>query len=212
MKLDRAKKQAFVDELAGKLATAECVYLTDFTGLNVERMTQLRSKLRASSVEYVVVKNTLARRALAGTAAAGLDELLEGASAFALGQADAVAAAKALTDFSKDGDLPRIKGGVVAGQIMGAAEIRRLAMLPRREVLLAQLVGSMKSPLNGFVLVLTGVLGKFVRTVDALRAQKAERGENGSAPASPEPEAAVGQREEAPAASEEAGESPEIQA
>jgi large subunit ribosomal protein L10 len=175
MKMDRAKKQEFVDELAGKLAAAQCVYLTDFTGLDVERLTQLRSRLRAASVDYVVVKNTLARRAIAGTAAEPLDGLLEGPTAFAVSAADVVAAARALTDFSKDTDLPRIKGGVIAGRIVGHDEIRRLATLPGREVLLGRVAGSMKSPIGGLVFVLAGIVGKFVRTVDALRVQKAER-------------------------------------
>ena len=174
MKMDRSKKAAFVEELAGKLAEAQCVYLTDFTGLDVERITLLRSKLRASSVEYVVVKNTLARRAIAGTAAAVLEPFLEGPTAFAVGRADLVQAARVLTDFSKDTNVPRIKGGVIAGRIVGVEEIRRLASLPGREVLLARLAGSMKSPLSGLVFVLAGVLGKFVRTVEALRVQRAE--------------------------------------
>jgi large subunit ribosomal protein L10 len=172
--MERARKQEFVEGLAGKLAGAQCVYVTDFTGLDVERITLLRSKLRASHVDYVVVKNTLARRAIAGTLAEPLQDLLEGPTAFALGRADVVAAAKALTDFAKDGDLPRIKGGVVAGRIVSQDEIRRLAALPGREVLLSQMVGSLKSPIQGFVYVLSGLLSKFVRTLDAVRAQRAE--------------------------------------
>ena len=172
--MERVRKQEFIEGLAGKLAGAQCVYVTDFTGLDVERITQLRSKLRASNVEYVVVKNTLARRAIAGTTAEPLEGLLEGPTAFAVGRADVVAAAKVLTDFAKIGDLPRIKGGVVAGRIVSLDEIRRLAALPAREVLLSQMVGSLKSPIQGFVFVLSGLLLKFVRTVDALRAQKAE--------------------------------------
>jgi large subunit ribosomal protein L10 len=173
--MERARKQEFVEGLAGKLAGAQCVYVTDFTGLDVERITLLRSKLRASDVDYVVVKNTLARRAIAGTVAEPLGGLLEGPTAFALGRADVVAAAKVLTDFAKDGDLPRIKGGVVAGRIVSQDEIRRLAALPAREVLLSQMLGSLRSPIQGFVFVLSGLLAKFVRTVDAVRAQKAER-------------------------------------
>jgi large subunit ribosomal protein L10 len=172
--MERAQKQQFVEGLAGKLAVAECVYVTDFTGLDVERMTQLRSKLRGSNAEYVVVKNTLARRAIAGTSAEALGSLLEGPTAFALSRADVVAAARALTDFAKEGDLPRLKGGIVAGRIVGIDEIRRLASLPGREALLSQIVGSLKSPIQGLVYVLSGVLSMFVRTVDALRAQKAE--------------------------------------
>ncbi len=202
--MERARKQEFVEDLAGKLAGAQCVYVTDFTGLDVERITQLRSKLRASSVEYVVVKNTLARRAIAGTAAEPLEGLLEGPTAFALGRADVVAAAKVLTDFAKDGDLPRIKGGVVAGRIVSLDEIRRLAALPAREVLLSHMVGSLKSPIQGFVFVLSGLLLKFVRTVDALRAQKADREEAALAAVETQSAEASVREDEAAASGEQA--------
>lgn len=183
MKLDRRKKETFVDDLARRLGEAQCVVLTDFTGLDVERLTQLRSKLRASAVDYVVVKNTLARRAIAGTPAAALEELLQGASAFALGRADVVAAARVLTDFSKETSLPRIKGGLVGDRFLGVAEIQRLATLPGREVLLSRVLGSLQSPVSGFVFVLAGILAKFVRTVDAVRAQRVAAGEGTEAAA-----------------------------
>lgn len=193
--MDRTKKTAFVEDLSGKLSGASFVYVTDFAGLDVERLTLLRSRLRAAQVEYVVVKNTLARRALEGTAAAALAEMLEGPNAFALSAGDPVAAAKVLTDFAKDGDRPKIKGGVVEGRVLGLAEIRRLATLPPREVLLARVVGGMKAPVGGLVYVLAGLLGKFVRTVDAVRAQREQSGGPTAAtetapPAAATPEAA----------------------
>jgi large subunit ribosomal protein L10 len=180
MKADRTRKSAFVGELSDKLADASFVYVTDFTGLDVERLTRLRRALRAASVEYVVVKNTLARRALEGTSAAALAELLEGPSAFALSRADAVAAAKVLADFARDGDLPRLKGGVIAGRRLEVADIRRLATLPGREVLLGRALGTMRAPVAGLAVVLGGLLAKFVRTVDAVRAARAEAGGDGA--------------------------------
>jgi large subunit ribosomal protein L10 len=198
MKADRTRKSAFVGELSDKLADASFVYVTDFTGLDVERLTRLRRALRAASVEYVVVKNTLARRALEGTSAAALAELLEGPSAFALSRADAVAAAKVLADFAKDGDLPRLKGGVVAGRRLEVADIRRLATLPSREVLLGRALGTMRAPVAGLAVVLGGLLAKFVRTVDAVRAARAEAGGDGAeAPAAAGGDPAAGS--EAPA-------------
>lgn len=187
MKTDRSRKSAFVGDLAKKLADASVVYVTDFTGLDVERMTRLRRALRGASVEYVVVKNTLARRALEGTSAAGLAELLEGPSAFALSRADAAAAARVLADFAKDGNLPRLKGGVVEGRRLEVADIRRLATLPGREVLLARALGTMRAPVAGLAVVLGGLLAKFVRTVDAVRAARAEAAGDAAA-AGPEPE------------------------
>jgi large subunit ribosomal protein L10 len=193
MKADRTRKSAFVGELSDKLADASFVYVTDFTGLDVERLTRLRRALRAASVEYVVVKNTLARRALEGTSAAALAELLEGPSAFALSRADAVAAAKVLADFARDGDLPRLKGGVIAGRRLEVADIRRLATLPGREVLLGRALGTMRAPVAGLAVVLGGLLAKFVRTVDAVRAARAEAGGDGAeAPAAAGGDAAAG--------------------
>jgi large subunit ribosomal protein L10 len=190
VKTDRTRKSAFVGELADKLADASFVYVTDFTGLDVERLTRLRRALRSASVEYVVVKNTLARRALEGTSAAALAELLEGPSAFALSRADAVAAAKVLADFARDGDVPRLKGGVVAGRRLEVADIRRLATLPGREVLLGLALGTMRAPVAGLAVVLGGLLAKFVRTLDAVRAARAEAGGAGTEVGVPAPSGA----------------------
>jgi large subunit ribosomal protein L10 len=172
-KMRIAAKEEVVARLSQRLAGAKCVYLTDFTGLNVASMTELRRRLAEAQVDYVVVKNTLARRALSDGAYESLIAHLEGANAFAVSRADIVVAAKILTDFAKERERPKIKAGVIEGQVVSIDDIRRIAGLPPREVLLAQLMGSAQAPIAGVVTILSGLLSKFVRTVDALRAQKA---------------------------------------
>lgn len=167
-----AQKEQVVESLSRRLEGARCLYVTDFTGLDVAAMTELRRRLSEAGVEFLVVKNTLARRALSGSAFEPLVAQLEGPSGFAVSRDDVVVAAKVLTDFAREREKPQIKGGVIEGQVVSIEEIRRIASLPPREVLLAQLVGSAKSPIAGLVFTLHGLLAKFVRTVDALRAQR----------------------------------------
>lgn len=183
-----AEKEQSVEELGRRLAEAKCLYVTDFTGLDVAAMTELRRRLADAEVEYMVVKNTLARRALAGSAFEALVADLEGPNAFAVSRSDVVAAAKILSEFERDRDKPRIKAGVIEGAVVSMAEIHRIASLPSREVLLAQILGSARAPMVGLVGILHGLLAKFVRTVDAVRAQKEASGEP-EAPAEPAAEA-----------------------
>src|SRR5688500_11415348 len=133
--MQRVQKEQVVERLGERLEEAGCLYLTDFTGLDVEAMTELRRRLTAASVEYIVVKNTLARRALAGGRYDGLTEHLSGANAFALAGEDVVTAAKILTDFAREREKPRIKGGAIEGKVVSLDEIRRIAELPPREQL-----------------------------------------------------------------------------
>ena len=111
----KEQKQNVVTGLVTRLRRSPTVYVTDFTGLNVAKLTDLRRKLRAAGVEYVVVKNTLARRALLEAQVSGLELHLTGATALVLGGADGMAAAKVLTDFAKEHQKPAIKGALVEG-------------------------------------------------------------------------------------------------
>jgi large subunit ribosomal protein L10 len=147
------------------------VYVTDFAGLNVAQVSDLRRRLRSAGVEYVVVKNTLARRALAGATVAGLDAHLRGNTALAL-SADAGAAAKVLSEFAKEFQKPQVKGGVVDGRAVTAEQVRRLAALPPREVLLAELGAAMQAPLAGFVGALSALLTQFAGALEALKTQR----------------------------------------
>lgn len=182
--MQKAQKREVVAELSERLGAAKCLYLTDFTGLDVAAITELRRRLTDAQVEYVVVKNTLARRALSGGPYEGLSEHLGGPNAFAMSNEDVVTAAKILTDFAKEREKPQIRAGAIEGRVVSIDEIRRIAELPPRDELLAQMVGYAKAPMAGLVYTLNGLLAKFVRTVDALREQKAS-----AEPAAAEPEA-----------------------
>lgn len=199
--MQKVHKERIVRDLESRLGEAKCLYLTDFTGLDVAAITELRRKLSEAEVEYVVVKNTLARRALAGGPYDDLAGSLEGPSAFAMSGTDVVSPAKILTEFAREtDDRPRIKAGAIEGKVVSLEEIRRIAALPPREELLARLVGSVRSPLAGLVWTLHGLLTQFVRTVDAVRA----RAEAEAPPAVPESQVEAPAPEEAPAVDEAA--------
>ena len=172
MTTTKAEKQESVQTLVGQLKKAPTIYVTDFTGLNVARMTDLRRKLRAAGVEYVVVKNTLALRAFGEAKVAGLDDHLAGPTALVLGGADPVAAAKVLTDFAKEDQKPAIRIGLVEGKTVTPAQVKQLAALPSKPELLAQLGGALQAPLAGFVGVANGLLYMMVGALEALQTKR----------------------------------------
>ena len=170
--MNRSEKQAAIDVLAAKLQGARSIYVTDYAGLNVHHVTELRRRLRRAGVEYLVVKNTLALRALESTRIAGLDGHFAGPTALALTATDAAAAAKVLTEFAREFQKPAVRAAVVDGHEVSPEQVKRLAQLPPREVLLGQLAGALRAPLAGFVGALTGLLSTFVGAVEALRSQR----------------------------------------
>jgi large subunit ribosomal protein L10 len=168
--MKRTEKEQLVTELTDKLKGATAVYYTDFTGLNVKRMTDLRRRFRKAGVEYVVIKNTLALRAVNESGLAG--SRLRGPTGLVVGT-DPVAAAKVLTDFARENDQkPDIKGGLLDGRQIGVDQVKALASLPSREQMLAELAGGLQAPLAGFVGALNGLLYMFAGALDALRTQR----------------------------------------
>jgi large subunit ribosomal protein L10 len=165
-------KQPVVQEIKGKLEASKGAVLTDYRGLNVAEVTELRTKLREVGVEYKVVKNTLARIAANEIGIEGLDGYLEGPTAIAYGIEDAVAPAKVLSEFAKAHKNLEIKAGILEGKVIDLNGVKALADLPSREVLLAKLLGSMQSPLYGMANVLQGNLRNLVYVLDAVRKTK----------------------------------------
>jgi large subunit ribosomal protein L10 len=150
--MKRTEKEQLVSELRGKMDGATALYFTDFTGLNVKRMTELRRRLRKAGVEYVVIKNTLALRAVSESGLTG--GTLKGPTGVVVSR-DPSAAAKVLVDFAKENEQrPRVKGGLVEGASVTEAEVKKLASLPTREVALAQFAGAMNGVLMVFALAL----------------------------------------------------------
>jgi large subunit ribosomal protein L10 len=167
--MKRTDKEALVTELRTKMKGAKALYYTDFTGLNVKQMTDLRRRLRKGGVEYVVIKNSLALRAVNQSGLTGTK--LKGPTGIVISK-DPVTAAKVLTDFAKEFEKPQVKGGLLDGRAIDKAQIAKLATMPSREQLLANLGAALQSPLAGFAGALNGVLSTFAGALEALRAQR----------------------------------------
>jgi len=168
----RAEKGTSIAEFREKLSGVRGAVLTDFRGLSVADITELRSLLRKSEVEYRVVKNTLARLAVKDTGLEGLAAYFEGPTAIAISRKDAVAASKVLTTWGKSRPTFTIKGGVVEGRVVGSAEIAELAAVPPREVLLARMAGALQAPFTGLVRVLAVHLLGLACALDQVRQKK----------------------------------------
>jgi large subunit ribosomal protein L10 len=137
------QKESEVDALVEKIKTAKLVLLTDYRGINVEDVTNLRATLRKTKSEYKVIKNNITRRALEKCGVEGLEDTLEGPTAVILDNEDYLEPAKAIYNFAKDNDFYKIKGGIIEGKVMTAEEIITLAKLPSRETLLGMLAGAL---------------------------------------------------------------------
>lgn len=157
------QKKEEVSALAAKIKEAKLVLLTDYRGINVEDVTNLRTELRNTNAEYKVIKNNITRRALAECGIEGLEDKLVGPTAVILSNEDYLEPTKAIYKFSKDNDFYKIKGGVIEGKVMTAEEIITLAKLPSKETLLSMLAGA-----------LLGNISKFAVALDQVRAQKEE--------------------------------------
>src|SRR5215208_7882273 len=168
--MKRSERQELVNELSQKIKGAQALYYTDFTGLNVKRMTDLRRRLRKAGVEYVVIKNTLALRAVNESGLVG--EPLKGPTGLVFGT-DPVAAAKVLSDFAREFEQkPAVKGGLLEGKQIDTAQVKQLASLPSREQMLADLGAGLQSPMAAFVGALSGLLTMFAGALDALKSQR----------------------------------------
>ena len=170
-------KQAVVAQLKEQLESAKGVVLTSYKGLTVAQDTELRRELREAGVSYHVVKNTMLRIAAKEAGIEGIEEHLEGTTAFAFSTEDAVAPAKVICGFIKKNKLEdavvlTVKVGMVEGKVIGVDEVKALAALPSREELIAKLLGSMNAPISNTVNVLQGVIRNAVYVLDAIRSQK----------------------------------------
>ena len=175
MGLSLEQKQAAVSEVQTRLAGAQTLIVAEYRGLNVERVTQLRSKAREAGVYLRVLKNTLARRAVQGTPFEKLTDQLVGPLMYGISQ-DPVAGAKVLSEFAKENELFVIKAGAMPNAMMSVQDIKALAQLPSRDELLATLLGTLQAPMAKLVRTLNEVPGKFVRTVAAYRDAKEKSG------------------------------------
>lgn len=170
--MNRKDKAQIVADLHERLAKAQIVVLTDYKGLNVAAITDLRRKLTEANIDYRVVKNTLIRRAAADTDAALMSEHFIGPSALALGYEDPVAPAKVLTEFAADNDKLEIKIAVMEGKVIDMAGIKALSSLPSKEVLLSQLLSAMNGVPTNLVRALNDVPVRLLNVLQAIKDQK----------------------------------------
>ena len=169
-----AEKIKVVEELNGVFLKAKSAVLADYQGIDALGLTQLRRHMRASSVDFRVVKNTLARQAAKDTAFELLSEDFKGPVSMVVSFEDAVAPAKALAEFAKSGapKSPKVICGVVEGKKVSAEEVKAIAGLPSKEVLLSQMLAVFNGPTTNFAGVFSGLLRKLVGTLDAVREKK----------------------------------------
>jgi large subunit ribosomal protein L10 len=175
MGLNRNEKSAVIEEVVAQRASGSSVIVAEDRGLEVGAITVLRKRARENGVYLRVLKNTLARRAIAGTPFEGLTGSLVGPLIYGI-SSDPVAPAKVLNDFAKGNDKLVLKSGCLPNVKLSAADVQALAMMPSREELLARLLGTLQAPATKFVRTLNEVPGKFVRALAAVQRQKEEAG------------------------------------
>ena len=200
----RPEKVAVVTEVKERLGRADAALLTEYRGLNVAAMAELRRALRAAGGDYKIYKNTLARLGARSAGIDTLDEMLTGPTAIAFVEGDAAAVAKALRDYARVNPALVVKGGLLGQRVLTANEVTALADLPSREVILAQLAGALQAPIAQFASLLAALPRNFAYGLKALIDQQ------GGAPAEePSGEAA---QEDSEAAHEDSGAAPEPEA
>lgn len=171
----RKEKEEVIIKIHDEIEASRLVVLTTFTGLDVEKMTNLRTALRKTDSNYRVVKNTLMKRAAEGTALAKLEEQFHGSSALIFCKGEPMEPCKILKDFAREQTAITIKGGVLDRRAVSREQIDAVATLPSREVLLAKLLFLMKAPHQGLVNVLVGVPQKFTRVIEEIRKKKEDQ-------------------------------------
>ena len=168
----RPEKEAAVAELTREFESAQGIYLADFTGLTVEAVEELRSLLYSEGVSYRVVKNTLARRAAVGSNRGDLGRYFKGPTAVAISTTDPVTPARILVKFVKQHEKPALKAGFVEGRVLAPQEVQGVAALPPKEVLYAQFLGALQSPMVKVLFALNGVAGNLVRALSEVQKKK----------------------------------------
>jgi large subunit ribosomal protein L10 len=173
----RNEKEAVIAEVAQLLTSTENVYVSDYRGLTVAQLSELRAKLRESGARFTVVKNSLGGIAAERADRGGIKEMLSGPTAVTFCGEDLVGAAKALVEFARAHPQLEVRGGLLESSVIDASGVKALASLPTRNVLVAQVVGTMAAPLTGLVTVLQGTISGFVRALNQVAEQRSAAGE-----------------------------------
>lgn len=166
------QKIELVEKYSEKFKDAKGIYLADFSGMDVHTVTAMRKQFRESEIEYKVLKNRLAKRALNNAGISELDEYLKGVNAYIIDYADPVSPAKIIKDFNKKKEILQLRAVFVEGKVLSSEEAKKLADLPSREALLSQFVGLLQAPMTKFAGTLQASMQKLVRTLDAVKENK----------------------------------------
>ena len=162
------EKEQLIQETTERLQGAKSLYLADFSGMSVEKVTALRAKCRAAGVHYKVIKNTLLKRAANAMGVTQLDAYLEGPTVLAYSTESEVEPARILVEFARENEKPLIKAGLIGDKLYSAEEVKQLALLPPRDVLLAQVLGTITAPLSQFLGAVDALLASPARLAGAL--------------------------------------------
>jgi large subunit ribosomal protein L10 len=166
------QKIAIIEKYTDKFKDAKCVYIADYEGIDVETVTKVRTKFREQNVEYRVLKNRLAKRALNDAGVSGLDEYLTGANTYVIGYDDPVAPAKIFEEFNKKDEVLRLKAVLFEGKVLNAEEAKEISKLPSRDALLGKLVGMLQSPMTKFAATIQAPMQNLVGILNALKDTK----------------------------------------
>jgi len=173
MATTKAIRTAEIEKLEKDFSEARGIYVADNNKLDVARVTKLRAEIRKQGMKFIVVKNTLAKKAIQKCGKNVIENYFKGPTAVVISKTDAAAPAKVFKNFQKDNkDLLNVKAAYVDGVVFSSDQIMKLAELPSREVLLATLLGCLKAPMGNLAGTLSGILTKFVRTLDAVKEKK----------------------------------------
>lgn len=165
-------KQQVVSEIKDAIQNSKSVSIVEYRGLNVEQVSDLRNKYRSEGVSYKVYKNTMVNLALKELGYEGYEEYLKGPNGFVFSNEDMVAGPRITVDFAKENDKLVIKAGLLDGKLVDVEGVKALAKLPRREVLIAQVLGGLNAPIAGFANVLQGTIRKAVYALNAVKELK----------------------------------------
>jgi large subunit ribosomal protein L10 len=209
--MNRDQKAAVVDEIADQIQNAEAIFAVDYRGITVAQVAELRARLRESDSRFRVVKNSLSERAADKAGMDSLKPMLVGPTALAMVNGDAALAAKALADPARKLQLLDFKGGLLNGTVLSADDVRSIARLPSREVLTAQLVGTIAAPLSGLVRTLNALIAGVAIQLQAIADQGLVSGEAPAPTPTAEPEAATAEPEAAAEPEAEAAAEPDTE-
>ena len=171
--MDKQKKASIVEELSKSISDSTGMILTQYQGLNVGEIAELRSKLRKQNCQYKVIKNTLVKIAFKGTEFESFSNNFTGPTAIVVQKGDPTISAKTVVDFAKDHAKLKLMFGFLSGKVLSSAEVKNLASLPSKEVLIGKMLSSMQSPLCGLLSVMNGPIRNFTYLLENIRKQKA---------------------------------------